>query len=114
MHWFLLVLQSTISAAGVIVLKAFLPNKGISGLNAANVWGVVLGGFLYGISFLIWLYILSKMPVTFAFPVTIGLSLLLTTLAGLLFFGEKLNVYSVSGLILLPVAIFLISVRSLP
>ncbi|MDH6208293.1 hypothetical protein [Aurantimicrobium minutum] len=114
MIWLLLVTQAAVSASGLLALRHFLPlfmNKGIH--SEISVWGgTLLGVFLYGISFLAWLFILSKYQVSFAYPFTIGVTLALTVIGAIILFRENVTVLQILGMCILVVAIFLISSNS--
>ena len=57
----------------------------------------VLSGFVvYAGSTLIWMYVLSKLPLSTAYPF-VGLSIVFTSLAGVLFFGERVSTPQIIG-----------------
>lgn len=60
---------------------------------------VLIGLFLYALSFLTWLVILSKMELTFAYPL-LSLSVVLVAIVSWVFMGETFNIYRFSGMIL--------------
>lgn len=111
MIWLLLTGQALISSAGLLTLRNFMPLFLEKGLHSQfSLWlGVILGIFLYGTSFLTWLFILSKYQVSFAYPYTIGVTLALTVLGALLFFKESITPLQIIGLVLLVISIFFIS-----
>lgn len=49
-----------------------------------------LGGFLYGIGFLMWLFLLSKNDLSFIFPIAAGSLVVATMLLGSLFLKESI------------------------
>lgn len=111
MIWFLLSIQAAVSASGLLTLKYFLPNFMEKGIHSSfQVWGGTLAGvFLYGISFLAWMFILSRYQVSFAYPFTIGVTLALTVLGATYLLKENVTILQIIGMALLVVAIFLIS-----
>jgi drug/metabolite transporter (DMT)-like permease len=112
--WLLIGGQSLISSAGVLVLRHFMPlflQKGFS--SELSIWaGTLFGIFLYGTSFLAWLFILSRYQVSFAYPVTVGLTLALTVGGAVLLLKETITPIQLLGIFLLVIAIFLISTNT--
>lgn len=51
----------------------------------------------YGIGTLIWLFVLSKVPVSFAYPF-VALGIVITTLSGVLLLGEHISRLSMLGI----------------
>ena len=68
-----------------------------------------LMGFLcYGVSILIWIYVLSKVPVSIAYPMQ-SMGYIIGVLLAYFFLKESLNLSIVSGLILITVGVVLIA-----
>lgn len=67
------------------------------------------GAALYVVSFLLWLVIVSRLPLTVAYPVAIGLSLVAITLGAVLWLGEPLSAPHVFGAVLVLAGIVLLS-----
>ena len=58
--------------------------------NLLNLY--LLGGvFAYGLSTLVYISVLSKLNLSVAYPVVIGLTVITTTMAGAIFFREKVS-----------------------
>ena len=109
--WILFIVQAAVSSAGVLLLRHAMPqilDKTEATPTLAWVWAGV-GAFAYGSSFLLWLYILSKTPVSFAYPVTIGLTLAMTVLGSMLILGERVSAVQIIGILFMAVAVFLMS-----
>lgn len=110
MVWFLLIGQSLISATGLLTLRYFMPQfleKLFS--SPPNVWaGMFVGAILYGVSFLTWLFILGRYQVSFAYPVTVGITLAITVIGAIVMFKESVTLPQILGMILLVVAIYLV------
>lgn len=113
--WVLILIQAVVSGAGVLLLR-FSASRftGFAGVTNQVLFTGLTGLFAYAASFLLWVYILSKTQASYAFPVTIGISLLVTTLGAWLAFGEKLTGGQIVGIILLIVAITVISIFGKP
>ena len=105
-----------VSAAGVLVLRFAMPQ--ILSKPLTLTWPLAgwagLGIALYGGSFLLWLYILSKNPVSFAYPIAVGVTLTVTVLGAYFVLGEKITVLQVCGIALMLVAVVLLSLSGVP
>lgn len=60
---------------------------------------VLLGIVLYGISFLVWLVVLSKMEITFAYPL-LSLSVIVVSVISWVFFNETFNITRLIGIVI--------------
>lgn len=115
MQWVLIVTQAVISGAGVLLLR--YSSQRFAGFSSTQLQTWVaggLGGLLYAVSFLLWVYILSKTPATYAFPLTIGISLGVTTIGAVALFGEQLSAVQWIGMVFLLVAVFLVGTYGNP
>jgi multidrug transporter EmrE-like cation transporter len=56
-----------------------------------------VGAALYGLSFLLWMFILSRSELSVAYPVVIGATLMATTLASWLLLKEPINALRLAG-----------------
>jgi multidrug transporter EmrE-like cation transporter len=86
----LLVLYACTSVTALTLIKA-------GGHQPPNLLHMGLGASLYVCSFLMWIFILTKAELTVAFPMSVGLTILGTTLAGAAIFGETLTVPRLAG-----------------
>jgi drug/metabolite transporter (DMT)-like permease len=116
MLWLLLGVQAVISGSGVLVLRFAMPQilDKTGGLTLGLAGWAGLGVLLYGGSFLLWLYILSRNPVSFAYPIAVGVTLAVTVLGAYFFLGEKITVLQVVGILVMLVAVFLLSAGGVP
>lgn len=64
------------------------------------------GLFAYGLGTLLWLLVLSRIPVSLAYPF-VALGIILTTLSGMLLLGEQVSRLSIMGIGLIAVGIVL-------
>ena len=71
---------------------------------------LVGGVFFYFLSFLAYLFVLSKMNLSAAYPVTIGLTMIVTVLVSLFYLKEQIPPFQAAGitLILLGIVAFII------
>lgn len=72
-----------------------------------NIW--LLGGlFLFGISFLLWLFVLSKLQLNIAYPIFVGLNFCLITAFSWFLFKEHLSLLQILGIAVIIFGIFLV------
>ncbi len=101
-----------------ILLKVGMSLPGVEqaiyeGALLDKLWAVVFnlpvvgGVMLYVSSLIVWLFVLAKVDVTYAYPF-VGLGFLLTMTFGSLFLGEQLSVSRISGTILVAVGVLLV------
>jgi len=67
-----------------------------------------LGLIFFGIAFLFWLFILSKIQLNVIYPVSTSLTLCLVTLASWFLFKEYLSFYQILGIGLVVLGVFLL------
>lgn len=101
-------------AIAQIFLRLGVIDKNISSISAlppliGNPY-VVIGGFLYVVGFVIWLYILSVIKVSYAYPF-LGLGYALVVILGYLFLGERITFSAAIGIILVTTGIYLIGIN---
>lgn len=72
-----------------------------------NIW--LLGGlFLFGISFLLWLVLLSKLQLNILYPVSVGSNFCLITIASWFLFKEYLSPIQILGIAVIMLGVFLV------
>lgn len=75
-----------------------------------NIW--LMGGiFLSGIAFLLWLFLLSKLQLSIAYPVIVSLNFCLITVASLFIFKEHLSLFQILGIVIVIVGVSVILQR---
>jgi drug/metabolite transporter (DMT)-like permease len=77
-------------------------------LKAATSLHVLFGLLCYGLGFLVWLIVLSKAELSYAYPL-ISLGYVFTAILARLLFGEALSVTRVAGIFLTCLGVFLIA-----
>jgi len=95
--YYFLFLSSATAAVGQILLKLGAGRPGWEILKAPQFWG---GGCCYFISFVLWVYALSKVALGIAYPFT-ALTFVLVFLLSFLVLGEAVSRLEVVGLILI-------------
>ena len=80
----------------------------------ANVWGMLLNGWLWGAmtcfagSVLLWFMVLSRVPVSFAYPWQ-SLGIVVTAIAGWIFLGESIDSCKAAGILIIGIGILVLS-----
>jgi len=72
-----------------------------------NIW-LMVGLSLYGISFLLWLFVISKIKMNTAYPIATSLNFSLVVLFSWLFFKEQLFPIQILGIAVIIFGIFLL------
>lgn len=75
-----------------------------------NGW-LLSGMVLFGISFLVYLFALSKYQLNIAYPIFVSSGIILISLASWFFFRETLSWLQISGIILIIFGIFLLAIK---
>ncbi|MDO9070416.1 MAG: SMR family transporter [Deltaproteobacteria bacterium] len=77
-------------------------------LKAATNLHVLFGLLCYGLGFMVWLIVLSKADVSYAYPL-ISLGYILTAILAWVLFGEALNENRLVGILIICLGVFLIA-----
>lgn len=77
------------------------------GCMLTNIW-LWAAMCCYGISILMWMIVLSKVEVSFAYPF-LSIGYVVAALAGYYFFGESLSLSRIAGIIVICIGVYLIS-----
>jgi len=77
-------------------------------LKAATNLNVLLGLVCYGLGFLVWLIVLAKAEVSYAYPL-ISLGYVFTAILARLMFGEAVSVTRMLGILVTCLGVFLIA-----
>ncbi len=73
---------------------------------------LLLGTIFFGIAFLLWFFVLSKLKLNIAYPISTSVNLGLVALGSWLFFRESLSLLQIFGVVLIVSGIFLIFAKS--
>ena len=71
----------------------------------------LMGITSFGIAFVLYSGVLSKLDLSMAYPIMTGVGFLLVLLASILFFKEQVNTYRLMGIAAIIFGIFMISVK---
>jgi drug/metabolite transporter (DMT)-like permease len=77
-------------------------------LKAATNFYVLLGLFCYGLGFMVWLVVLSKAEVSWAYPM-ISLGYVFTAILGRLILGESVSATRMAGILVTCLGVLLIA-----
>lgn len=93
-------------------IKLDMPSLGIGIVAEAvqNVW-IMSGLVLHGISFFLYVFILSKLKLSVFYPIATGASLVLITLLSVIILKEKLAAVQVVGITIIMVGMVLVFVE---
>ena len=107
-----------LNAAAQIVLKQGMRSIGIFAFTLDNLIPiglrvgmnpfVLLGIGFYGISVVVWLMVLSRVDVSYAYPM-LSVGYIVAALAGRLFFGEPVDLTRWAGIITICMGVWLIT-----
>jgi len=104
----------SLSSSGQLLLKKGALNFdwlnlefSVRGLFAL-ILGIAQNGWLLGLTFLLYLLILSRVQLNIIYPVMVSGSIILITLASRLFFQEFLSFWQFSGIFFIIFGIFLV------
>ena len=96
-----------------IIFQTVLSVCGLYKIKSAPVvmsWDMCLGIGCYGVSFILWIWLLRVYPVTIVFPLALSLNLVATQMMGYWCLGEKFDFLQVMALICVAIAIILLAV----
>jgi drug/metabolite transporter (DMT)-like permease len=101
----LIVLSVSLSTVAQLCLKLGVRDVRQSGLGSVMLGYMtspfVIGGLaLYGLGAIVWLFVLSRVELTAAYPL-VGMGFILTMLIGIFCLGETVNVMRVGGTLLI-------------
>jgi multidrug transporter EmrE-like cation transporter len=109
----LYVAYTVTSVCGLVLVKWYLPGAiqafQDGGLLRREIAVTGLGAALYITSFLVWLVILSRIQLSIAYPIAIGLTLVFSTIAAAILLSEQLNLTRLVGIAVVFVGIVLIT-----
>jgi multidrug transporter EmrE-like cation transporter len=69
----------------------------------------LLGAFSYGASFVLWLVVLARVPLSVAYPIAVGVTIAFSTLFAWLLLREPMSLRLILGLVLIVAGVTLVS-----
>jgi multidrug transporter EmrE-like cation transporter len=101
----LFVIYVVASSVGLLIVKGSIGSAVLMPLRAAlaspATWHLLLGCGFYGLSFTLWIVVLSRMPLTVAYPISIGLTMVGTTLGAVMLLGEAMSWMKFAGMVVI-------------
>jgi drug/metabolite transporter (DMT)-like permease len=116
MEKLLVTLYILTTSSALICLKwgssAGAPISAVAGKLALNLNPFVMGGiFLYGTSFLIYTYLISKYDLGYIIPLTTAFVYIIIFFASFTIFRESFTAFKIAGIALIVGGIFLLNVK---
>jgi multidrug transporter EmrE-like cation transporter len=100
----LVLLRANLAAAGALVRSGELAR--------GPVLLATLGALSYATSFVLWLVVLSKVPLSVAYPIAVGVTIAFSTLFAWLLLHEPMNPRLLVGIVLIVAGVTLVSTAS--
>jgi multidrug transporter EmrE-like cation transporter len=116
MNWLYIVLYVIFAVLGSTLLKAG-SGEGVNvlftvpGINLPVSLMTIFGIICYGLSFILYTVLLSRLDLSFVSPVTVGAVYILLMLTAVFFFGEALTAMKISGSVLILVGLILMLIK---
>ena len=108
MNLLLILITVILNASAQLVLKKgaeTLVNNTIEYIF--NIY-IIFGIFIYALSVLTWIYVLSKTDVSYAYPF-LSLGYIITTIGGFYYFNEDINIGKITGILIVSIGVVIIS-----
>lgn len=103
------------SITGVTLIKLELPLHSLNDIKNYLFflfsWRVILGFIILGVASIIQIKILSVWRISQAVPISTAMYFSLVVIIGIILFGDKLNLFSMIGLILILAGIIFMSLK---
>lgn len=118
----LVLVSVMLSAFSQVVLKAGMTSTAVRAaiatsspmqivMTVSHSWLIIAGLFSFGLSALVWLAVLSRIPLSAAYPV-VALGIVITTVAGILVFNEPFSLAKAAGVILIVCGVLVVALFS--
>ncbi len=116
MIYILFAIYVILSSSGMLLFKYgcnsdLLFSIGSFGMKFSINWIAVTGILCYGLSFILWLYIISQTKITVALPLSVGLINTVVYIASAIIFKENISFFQIIGVFLIVVGISFIGVK---
>jgi multidrug transporter EmrE-like cation transporter len=118
--YFLILLGVLLNAGAQLLLKAGMSQIGHFEFKLVNVvpiglkvienWPIVTGLFAYVISVIVWLMVLSRVQVSYAYPM-LSIGYVVNAIAAYYLFGEDLSVMRIIGIFVIIAGVWLVAQR---
>jgi len=98
-----------LSSTGLVIFKLGTSGVGFTILGLNITIKMLAGIFCYGMSFLIWLYIVSKVNLTFAMPLSVAIVNTLVIVESCIFLKEKITIPQTVGIFLIIIGVMIMT-----
>lgn len=109
----LFLLYIILSAGGLILFKLGSKNAMFclqsSGFTISLSWTILLGIICYGLSFLLWLGIVSALDLSYAMPLSVGLVNVLVLIGSALVLNETISIMQWIGVFVIILGLFIMN-----
>ncbi len=117
----ILIIPIFMAAIAQLCLKRGISGWGSLDFSLSNIFSLIprilqngwllSGMFFFGISFLVYLFALSKLQLNIAYPIFVSAGVIIISLASWFFFKETLSWFQISGIILIIFGILLLTTK---
>ena len=111
----LFIIYVILSSSGLILFKlgSLNPDVNLTVFGYSLIFSIksIIGMFCYGFSFLLWLIIVSRMNLTIAMPLSVGIVNTLVLIGSIIFLKEKITVIQIIGIITVVIGVSLITIN---
>lgn len=109
----LFAVYTVLSVGGMLLVKYALPAFKLAWeQQQAYLWPgalVACGAGMYAVSFMVWMVILARAPLSIAYPIAMGLTLSVSTLCAVLLLREHLSAAGIAGIVLIFAGVVLLA-----
>ena len=116
--WILLLFGVLMNASAQLFLKFGMNRIGEFSFTVANIWPigwkvatnyfVILGLMCYVVSVIVWLMVLSRVPLGLAYPM-VSIGYIVTAIAGCFLLGEALTAARIVGIFVIILGVYLVA-----
>lgn len=106
-------LALTLAGMSFIKLSGQDKNAGITICGMTIGLKFLIGVLFYGLSFLLFTFVISKMQVSLAIPILAAVNSCAMVLIGMVVFGEKLNVGQLIGIGIVVIGVFVLGCNTM-
>mgnify|MGYP000327867962 CR=1 FL=1 len=116
MIYILFAVYVILSSSGMLLFKYgcnsdLLFSIGSFGMKFSINWIAVTGILCYGLSFILWLYIISQTKITVALPLSVGLINTVVYIISAIIFKEAISIWQIVGVFLVVTGIAFIGIQ---
>lgn len=107
--YLLFIIYVILSSSGLVLFKLGTVGSGIQIFGINITLKMIIGVICYGMSFLLWLYIVSKVNLTIAMPLSVALVNTLVVVESCIFLKEKITLQQTIGIFLIIIGVMVMT-----